>query len=64
MEPAVVPEYLFNVILGSSGHLRVTVEPKQAMVEYVRAAVPGITKDEVMNGEVDHRYTITQRPAK
>ena len=51
-----------GVILGSSGHLRVTVDPKEAVVEYVRAAVPGVTKDNVANGSVAHRYSITTRP--
>ncbi len=50
-----------GVILGSSGHLRVTVEPGQAVVEYVRSAVPGITRDEVANGAVDHHYAIKPR---
>lgn len=51
-----------GVILGSSGHLRVTVEPKQALVEYVRAGVPGVTKGDVVNASVAHSYTITPRP--
>jgi predicted phosphodiesterase len=50
-----------GVILGSSGHVRVTVEPKQAVVEYVRATIPGVTKDDVANGSVAHRYTIKPR---
>jgi hypothetical protein len=28
------------------------------MVEYVRAAVPGITKADVVNRSVEHRYVI------
>ena len=51
-----------GVILGSSGHLRVAVDPKEAVVEYVLAAVPGITKDHVANASVAHRYSITPRP--
>jgi predicted phosphodiesterase len=51
-----------GVILGSSGHLRVTVDTKETVVEYVRAGVPGITKDNVANGSVAHRYSITPRP--
>jgi hypothetical protein len=46
-------------ILGSSGHLRVTVERKQALVEYVRAGVSGVTKDDVKNATIAHSYTIT-----
>jgi len=53
-----------GVVLGSSGHIRVTVEPAQAVVEYVRSAVPGITRSEVTNGAVDHRYTIAPRLGK
>jgi len=52
-----------GVILGSSGHLRVSVDPKQAVVEYVRATVPGVTKDEVANGTVDHRYVVLAKLA-
>ena len=51
-----------GVILGSSGHLRVKVDPKEAVIEYVRSAVPGITKDNVANGSVAHRYSITPKP--
>lgn len=47
-----------GVVLGSSGHLRVTVEPQQAVIEYVRSIVPGVTRDEVKNGSVEHRYVI------
>jgi len=50
-----------GVILGSSGHLRVTVEPKQALVEYVRAGVSGVTRDNVKNATVAHSYTINSR---
>jgi hypothetical protein len=48
-----------GVIFGSSGHLRVSVAPKETVVEYVRTAVPGITKSEVVNRAVEHRYTLT-----
>jgi len=50
-----------GVILGSSGHLRVTVDPMKSLVEYVRASVPGVTKDDVKNGTVAHSYTINSR---
>ncbi|MCB1086134.1 MAG: metallophosphoesterase [Verrucomicrobiae bacterium] len=43
-------------ILGSSGHLRVTVGPEKAAVEYVRSIVPGVTKADAANGEVAYRY--------
>mgnify|MGYP000101815124 CR=1 FL=1 len=51
-----------GVILGSSGHLRVTVDPKQATVEYVRASVPGLTRERGENGSIAHRYTLAPRP--
>ena len=47
-----------GVLLGSSGHLRVTVEPAQTVVEYVRASVSGVTRGDAANGSVEHRYTI------
>jgi hypothetical protein len=50
-----------GVILGSSGHLRVTVTAAKTEVEYVRCAVPGITRDNAANGQVEHRYTVTPR---
>ena len=62
--PRSAEEYGYTgVILGSSGHLRVKVDPKEAVVEYVRSAVPGITKDHVANGSVAHRYSITPKPS-
>lgn len=48
-----------GVILGSSGHLRVTVDAKQALVEYVRAMVPGLTRGDRANGSVEHSYVVT-----
>jgi hypothetical protein len=33
-----------GVILGSSGHVRVTVSEKEAKVDYVRSIVPGVTR--------------------
>lgn len=53
-----------GVILGSSGHLRVTVELTKSLVEYVRSIVPGITRDDVKNGSVEHSYTLTPRVKK
>ena len=52
-------EYGYSgVIFGSSGHLRVSVEPKETVVDYIRVAVPGITKGEVVNRAIEHSYTI------
>jgi len=50
-----------GVVLGSSGHLRVTVNDQQTKVDYVRAGVQGVTRDNVVNGAVEYSYTI---PAK
>jgi len=53
-----------GVILGSAGHLRVTVGQQETEVEYVRAGVPGITRDVSANGIVDHRYKISPKNCK
>ena len=50
-----------GVILGSSGHLRVTVKPGEAAVDYVRSAVEGVTKPGLGNGSVDHHYSVAPR---
>ena len=50
-----------GVIKGSSGHLRVTVEPSQAKVEYVRCAVPGVTRSDAVNEKIEHSYVIKPR---
>ena len=48
--------YLSGTLLGSSGHVRVSVNGAQAVVEYVRArATAG-------NGDVAHRSTLTPVP--
>lgn len=44
--------YLSGTLLGSSGHLRVTVSPAKATVEYVRA------RTGAGNRVIDHRYDI------
>ena len=48
-----------GTILGSSGHVRVTVEPQKATVDYVRSVIPGMRKANVENGEVEHSYVIS-----
>ena len=53
--------YTQGVVRGSSGHLRVTVGPDGAIVDYVRAYLP---QDESLgreNAEVDYSYTIPAR---
>lgn len=43
-----------GTVLGNSGHLRVTVSPSQARVEYVRAFLPG----DGTNGSVSDSYEV------
>jgi hypothetical protein len=51
-----------GVILGSSGHLRVTVGANEATVDYVRSIVPGVTRADLENGAVEHSYVVKPRP--
>lgn len=50
-----------GTILGSSGHVRVTVSPNEAKVDYVRSIVPGVTRASLKNGAVEHSYVIRKR---
>ncbi len=50
-----------GVILGSSGHLRVTVSDTEAKVDYVRSIAPGVTRSEMANAAVEHSYTLMPR---
>lgn len=50
-----------GVVLGSSGHVRVTVSPQEARVDYVRSIVPGVTRGGVENGSVEHSYAVKPR---
>jgi predicted phosphodiesterase len=50
--------YLSGDVLGSPGHLRVTVGPQQVTVEYVRSYLPQDEKSGQKNGQVDYSYTI------
>jgi hypothetical protein len=50
-----------GVILGSSGHLRVTVRPGKTDVDYVRSAVSGVTRGDTANGSVEYRYSVAPR---
>lgn len=45
-------------VLASPGHVRVTVSPAEARVEYVRTAVEGVTQGTQTNREVEDSYTI------
>jgi phosphodiesterase/alkaline phosphatase D-like protein len=53
--------YLSGVIFGSSGHLRVSVTPAQAVVEYVRAYLPKDENAQRVNGQVSDSYTLLPR---
>ncbi|MBN2448133.1 MAG: metallophosphoesterase [Phycisphaerae bacterium] len=48
--------YVYGDALSNTGHLRVTVEPTQVTVDYVRAYLPG----EGPNGEVAYSYTVVK----
>lgn len=55
-------EYGYSgTILGSSGHVRVTVRPNEAKVDYVRSIVPGVTRGGMENGALEHSYSIKPR---
>jgi len=55
-------EYRYTgVILGSSGHVRVTVNGNEARVDYVRSVVSGVTRAELENGAMEHSYLISPR---
>ena len=59
--------YSGGTILGSPGHLRVDVEPRQATVNFVRTVVEGMGQSRrggEANGEVVHRYRVTPRGTK
>jgi hypothetical protein len=50
--------YLSGDVLGSPGHLRVTVTPSGVTVDYVRAYLPQDEKSGQQNRQVDYSYTI------
>lgn len=53
--------YTNGIVHGSSGHLRVTVSPTQALVEYVRSYRPSDEISGVSNRTVAYSYTIAPR---
>jgi hypothetical protein len=53
--------YRSGTIQGSAGHLRVSVGPQKAVVEYVRAYLPGDEREGRRNGAVSHRYELAPR---
>lgn len=50
--------YRDGVLLGNSGHLRVSVTPAQATVDYVRSYLPDEEEGILKNAGVLHSYTI------
>lgn len=50
--------YTSGEILGSSGHLRVTVGPDAVQIAYVRAYLPKDEKPGQKNGQIDLEYSI------
>jgi hypothetical protein len=53
--------YVSGDVLGSPGHLRVTVAPEHVTIEYVRTYLPKDEKPGQQNGQVDYAYTIQLR---
>ena len=51
--------YTHGDVVSSSGHLRVTVNPDQAKVEYVRAYRPQDETSGRKNGQVDYTYAVS-----
>jgi len=56
--------YRSGDILPDSGHLRVTVTPEQAKVEYVRAYLAKDEKPDQKNGSVAFSYVVKPRPGR
>ena len=50
--------YVNGVILGSPGHLRITVSPESARVDYVQSCLPGDKRYSLENGAVAYSYTL------
>lgn len=50
-----------GAILGSPGHIRVTVGPGEAKIEYVQTTVAGVTNDRGPNGRVGDAYALPAR---
>jgi hypothetical protein len=51
--------YTHGVMRGSPGHIRITVSPGSALVEYIGSALPADNKSGVKNGEVVYSYTLS-----
>jgi phosphodiesterase/alkaline phosphatase D-like protein len=50
--------YTSGTILGSSGHMRISVSPSQVRAEYVRSALPADERGGIANRQVAYAYTI------
>ena len=50
--------YVNGVMLGSPGHLRITVSPESARVDYVQSCLSGDKRCSVENGAVAYSYTL------
>ena len=50
--------YVTGDVFGSSGHLRVTVSPDRATVEYVRAYLSKDENSSRHNGQVAYSYAL------
>ena len=55
--------YTSGSILGSSGHMRITVSPSQVRAEYIRSALPADERGGIANRQVAHAYTINANGA-
>jgi hypothetical protein len=53
--------YTSGTILGSSGHLRVTVSPERIAVDYVRVWLPALETPMRRNRQVDHSWSVDAR---
>jgi hypothetical protein len=51
--------YHEGVLLCSSGHMRISVTPEKATVDYVQAYLPGDKTGDSQNGKVAHSYTLS-----
>jgi len=56
--------YVSGKILSSSGHIRVTVSPTSAKVEYVRAWLPANETPVRKNGQVDDTWSVSSPRSK
>jgi hypothetical protein len=48
-----------GVRLGSPGHIRITVSPESARVDYINSEIPGENKNGGQNGAVAYSYLLT-----